>query len=97
MKKKTTYYLYRFPSGYGLFMFLQGNIMFIIGPFIGWIRDATQSYEITFHCLTLSMALCAIPWILESICSKCCSDNARTTAITITGKPARVENGNRKG
>lgn len=46
-------------------MFLQGNIMFAIGPFIGWIRDATQSYEITFHCLTLAMALCAVPWIIE--------------------------------
>lgn len=58
---------FRFPSGYGLFMFLQGNITFIIGPFIGWIRDVTGSYEISFHCLTFAMALCAIPWIIEII------------------------------
>lgn len=32
----------RFSSGYGLFMFIQGNFAFIIGPFIGWIRDFTQ-------------------------------------------------------
>lgn len=54
-----------FPTG--LFMFLQGNITFLIGPFIGWIRDATQSYEISFHCLTFIMGLCAIPWIFEIV------------------------------
>jgi hypothetical protein len=41
--------------------------MFAFGPIVGYIRDATQNYEITFHCLTLFMALCAIPWILEII------------------------------
>ncbi|XP_058058226.1 monocarboxylate transporter 7 [Anopheles bellator] len=55
----------RFPSGYGLFMFLQGNITFAIGPIIGYIRDVTGSYTISFHCLTLMMALCVIPWFLE--------------------------------
>lgn len=51
-------------------MFLQGNIMFVIGPFIGWIRDATQSYEISFHCLSIAMVLCAVPWLIESACLK---------------------------
>lgn len=60
-------FLNRFPSGYGLFMFLQGNITFAIGPFIGWIRDVTKSYEFSFHCLTFIMALCAIPWLIEII------------------------------
>lgn len=46
-------------------MFLQGNITFLVGPFIGWIRDVTQSYEISFHCLTLIMAFCAVPWLIE--------------------------------
>uniref|UniRef100_A0A182IPW6 Major facilitator superfamily (MFS) profile domain-containing protein n=1 Tax=Anopheles atroparvus TaxID=41427 RepID=A0A182IPW6_ANOAO len=55
----------RFPSGYGLFMFLQGNITFAIGPLVGYIRDVTGSYTISFHCLTLVMALCVIPWFFE--------------------------------
>lgn len=59
------YFVYRFPSGYGLFMFLQGNITFAIGPFIGWIRDVTQSYEFSFHGLSFVMSLCAIPWLIE--------------------------------
>ncbi|XP_058121202.1 monocarboxylate transporter 7 [Anopheles ziemanni] len=55
----------RFPSGYGLFMFLQGNITFAIGPLVGYIRDVTGSYTISFHCLTLVMAMCVIPWFFE--------------------------------
>ncbi|KAM7350408.1 monocarboxylate transporter 9 [Cochliomyia hominivorax] len=57
----------RFASGYGLFMFLQGNIMFAIGPVVGYIRDKTQDYILTFHCLNFFMGLCAFPWILEII------------------------------
>uniref|UniRef100_A0A7G3APX1 Putative monocarboxylate transporter n=2 Tax=Lutzomyia longipalpis TaxID=7200 RepID=A0A7G3APX1_LUTLO len=57
----------RFPSGYGLFMAISGLIGFIIGPISGYIRDATRSYPIFFNSLTLCMALCAIPWILEVI------------------------------
>lgn len=57
----------RFPSGYGLFMFLQGNITFAVGPFVGYIRDVTGSYSISFHCLTLFMALCVFPWLFEIV------------------------------
>lgn len=56
----------RFPSGYGLFMFLQGNIMFVIGPVIGYLRDITGSYIIAFHSLAFVMAAgCVIPWFYE--------------------------------
>uniref|UniRef100_A0A182NRI8 Major facilitator superfamily (MFS) profile domain-containing protein n=1 Tax=Anopheles dirus TaxID=7168 RepID=A0A182NRI8_9DIPT len=55
----------RFPSGYGLFMFLQGNITFAIGPIVGYIRDVTGSYTVSFHVLTLVMALCVVPWFFE--------------------------------
>lgn len=48
-------------------MCLSGNIAFIIAPFIGWIRDVTQSYIICFHSLTFLMALCAVPWLIEII------------------------------
>uniref|UniRef100_A0A1Q3FJ07 Putative monocarboxylate transporter n=1 Tax=Culex tarsalis TaxID=7177 RepID=A0A1Q3FJ07_CULTA len=57
----------RFPSGYGLFMFLQGNITFAVGPIVGYIRDVTGSYTITFHCLTLFMAMCVLPWLFEIV------------------------------
>ncbi|XP_001869607.2 monocarboxylate transporter 9 [Culex quinquefasciatus] len=57
----------RFPSGYGLFMFLQGNITFAVGPIVGYIRDVTGSYTISFHCLTLFMAMCVLPWLFEIV------------------------------
>ncbi|KAL5278633.1 hypothetical protein ACFFRR_003331 [Megaselia abdita] len=55
----------RFASGYGLFMFLQGNLMFAIGPATGYIRDTTGDYVITFHFLNIFMGLCAFPWLIE--------------------------------
>uniref|UniRef100_A0A0A1WGI3 Monocarboxylate transporter 9 n=1 Tax=Zeugodacus cucurbitae TaxID=28588 RepID=A0A0A1WGI3_ZEUCU len=60
----------RFATGYGLFMFLQGNIMFAIGPLVGYLRDLTQDYIVTFHCLNFFMALCALPWLIEIVCVK---------------------------
>ncbi|XP_017850385.1 monocarboxylate transporter 7 [Drosophila busckii] len=55
----------RYASGYGLFMFIQGNAMFIIGPIVGYIRDRTQNYLLVFNILNIFMILCAVPWILE--------------------------------
>lgn len=60
----------RFASGYGLFMFTQGNGMFLIGPIVGYIRDRTQDYILVFHILNVFMALCAIPWIIEVLIVK---------------------------
>ncbi|XP_055300651.1 monocarboxylate transporter 14-like [Sitodiplosis mosellana] len=57
----------RFPTGYSLFMFFQGNFAFLVGPFIGYVRDVTKSYIICFNSLTFIMSLCAIPWLLEAI------------------------------
>lgn len=59
----------RFPSGYGLFMFIQGILMFIMGPLIGWVRDYTGSYVLTFNLLNAAMAVCAIPWTIEILCT----------------------------
>lgn len=56
---------FRFPSGFGLFNFLQGATLFGIGPVIGWIRDYTQSYKISFFCLTTSLVTCAFLWTIE--------------------------------
>lgn len=46
-------------------MFLQGILSFFLGPLIGWIRDATQSYEIGFLSLSFILGLCAVPWLME--------------------------------
>lgn len=48
-------------------MFFQGNFAFLIGPFIGYVRDVTKSYIICFNSLTFIMCLCAIPWLIEAI------------------------------
>lgn len=58
-------YIYRFPSGQGLFMFLQGIIMFVLGPLVGRIHDVTGSFAMLFMCLNVAMAMCAIPWSIE--------------------------------
>ncbi|XP_034474080.1 uncharacterized protein LOC117781430 [Drosophila innubila] len=60
----------RFASGYGLFMFTQGNGMFLIGPIVGYIRDRTKDYILVFHILNVFMALCAVPWIIEVLIVK---------------------------
>lgn len=59
--------IHSFPSGYGLFVFLNGICIFLLGPIVGWILDVTQSYVIYFHTLTVMLGLCAIPWAIEFI------------------------------
>ncbi|XP_055912908.1 monocarboxylate transporter 7 [Eupeodes corollae] len=61
----------RFSSGYGLFMFLQGNITFLIGPIVGYVRDRTKDYVVTFHCVNIFMGLCVFPWLIEVFYLKC--------------------------
>ncbi|KAG4068744.1 hypothetical protein HA402_002435 [Bradysia odoriphaga] len=57
----------RFPSGYGLFMFIQGIIMFVFTLLVTKIDELVKDDMITFHCLELAMALCVIPWAVEWI------------------------------
>lgn len=58
----------RFPAGYGLYVFIQGNLAFLLGPLFGWVKDVTHSYETYFHSLTFTLCLCAIPWLIEMTC-----------------------------
>ncbi|XP_001355008.3 monocarboxylate transporter 7 [Drosophila pseudoobscura] len=60
----------RFATGYGLFMFTQGNAMFLIGPIVGIIRDKTRDYLLVFHILNGFMILCAVPWVIEVLIVK---------------------------
>lgn len=51
-------------------MFVQGLVMFVVGPLVGWVRDATHSYAITFYILTTALAVCAVPWCIEMLVLK---------------------------
>ncbi|CAD7091335.1 unnamed protein product [Hermetia illucens] len=61
----------RFSSGYGLFMFLQGVIMFAIGPVVGYIRDLTRSYYMAFQYLNVCLFINVISWLQEIIWLQC--------------------------
>lgn len=53
--------------GFSMLMFVQENIVFLIGPLIGYIRDATKSYFICFNTLTFIMSLSAISWLCTAL------------------------------
>lgn len=62
------FFLYNsFPSGYGLFMFIQGIILFVFTSIVTKIGDLVKDDLITFHCLELAMAFCVVPWAIEMI------------------------------
>lgn len=64
--------MYRFPSGQGLFMFLQGIFMIVLGLSVGRIHTMTGSYSILFTFLNVAMAMCAIPWSIEFLMGARC-------------------------
>ncbi|XP_031623601.1 monocarboxylate transporter 14-like [Contarinia nasturtii] len=72
----------RFPAGYSLFMFFQGNFAFLIGPFIGWIRDFTKSYIVCFNSLSFILCLCVFPWLIEAIWMRMHSRKKRNTSTS---------------
>lgn len=62
-----SFFCSRFPSGYGLFMFIQGIIMFVFTAIVTNVSNVVKDDIITFHCLELAMALCVVPWMIEVI------------------------------
>jgi hypothetical protein len=60
------YNLQRFPSAFGLYSVIFGIIAVIVGPFIGLVRDVTNSYPVCINALNgLTTFACIIPWLLE--------------------------------
>lgn len=60
------YNLERFPSAFGLYSVIFGIIAVMVGPFIGLVRDVTNSYPICINTLNgLTTFACIIPWVLE--------------------------------
>lgn len=41
--------------------------MFALGPFVGWVRDYTHSFVITFELLMVAMLACVVPWSIEML------------------------------
>lgn len=56
---------FRYPSGIGLFTFIQGVNMITVGPAIGFVRDYTQNYPLTFSLLTFLVLTFAVSWSIE--------------------------------
>lgn len=69
----------KFASGFGLYLFIQGILSFLLAPVVGWIRDATESYPICFNTLTLILALCVISWIGEMLWVQCFGQKTKRT------------------
>lgn len=60
------YNLERFPSAFGLYSVIFGLIAVMVGPFIGLVRDVTNSYPICINTLNgLTFFACILPWIAE--------------------------------
>ncbi|XP_069674662.1 monocarboxylate transporter 14-like [Periplaneta americana] len=58
----------RFPAAYGLSMVMVGIISLVAGPFVGWIRDVTDSYPMCINTINaLQFMMCILPWILEPV------------------------------
>ncbi|KAJ9587651.1 hypothetical protein L9F63_018903, partial [Diploptera punctata] len=60
------YNLERFPSAFGLYTVILGLIAVMVGPFVGLVRDVTNSYDICINTLNgLTFFACILPWIAE--------------------------------
>ncbi|KAF4529198.1 hypothetical protein B566_EDAN011444 [Ephemera danica] len=57
----------KLPAALGINMVLKFFAILSIGPFLGWLRDATDSYPICVHTQSLLLILVAITWFLEII------------------------------
>lgn len=62
------YSVKKFPAAYGLSMVVSGIIGLSAGPFVGWVRDTTNSFPICINTLNaLQVAFCVAPWALEYV------------------------------
>ncbi|XP_031828547.1 monocarboxylate transporter 12-like isoform X2 [Nomia melanderi] len=59
--------LKKLPSAFGMFMVSKGVFVIIMSPFIGYIRDVSQSYSLCIHFMTLMISVTFITWSLEFI------------------------------
>ncbi|XP_030745819.1 uncharacterized protein LOC115874715 [Sitophilus oryzae] len=62
--------LERLPAASGLQLATSGLLFIVMGPVVGWIRDAVNNYVITLHLLNICTYLTAVAWITEDIISR---------------------------
>jgi MFS family permease len=57
--------LERLPAASGLQLATSGLFFLALGPAVGWIRDAVQTYVITLHILNILTYATAVAWTVE--------------------------------
>ncbi|PBC27539.1 Monocarboxylate transporter [Apis cerana cerana] len=60
--------LSKLPSAFGMFMVFKGLFVIMLSPLIGYIRDASKSYAICIHVMTLIISAMFVTWSIEFIC-----------------------------
>lgn len=74
----------RFAAGNGLFMCVQGAIVFGVGAAVGGLQNrAAGSYAVTFHCLSAAMAACALPWLAELAWRAAAASSSSAAAVGV--------------
>ncbi|XP_074026106.1 uncharacterized protein [Leptinotarsa decemlineata] len=79
--------LEKLPAAFGLHMVCKGLFVVVIGPLLGYIRDATQSFPICLHSQTFLIILGCAAWWVEYLIvylrnRKKASPNTNTTTST---------------
>lgn len=62
--------LEKLPAASGLQLATSGLLYLILGPVVGWVKDAVNNYVVTLHLLNICTYVTAVAWILEDIFSK---------------------------
>ncbi|KAJ8968756.1 hypothetical protein NQ314_002129 [Rhamnusium bicolor] len=57
--------LERLPAASGLQLATSGLLFIILGPVVGWVREAVQNYVITLHILNICTYATAVAWTIE--------------------------------
>lgn len=55
----------KLPGALGLNMIIKGITAITIGPFLGWIRDLTLSYNASLHAQNILLTIVMIVWVIE--------------------------------
>uniref|UniRef100_V5GMZ1 Monocarboxylate transporter n=1 Tax=Anoplophora glabripennis TaxID=217634 RepID=V5GMZ1_ANOGL len=63
--------LEKLPAANGLNMLFTGVVSLMVGPIIGAIHDATNSYVPALHTASALSCICVILWVSEFVFSKC--------------------------
>ncbi|KAF2893807.1 hypothetical protein ILUMI_12367 [Ignelater luminosus] len=57
--------LERLPAASGLHLATSGILFLILGPVVGWVRDAVDNYVVTLHLLNIMTYITTVAWTVE--------------------------------